>query len=501
MSYINYVPSLSFTRYIDITSAVIGNSTLVGRNFGLRLMTVNPLLPPQSYLQSSTLSAVGNYFGTDSDEYKRANFYLSRISKSGRKPQLISYARWVEDAVAPYIFGAVKTQSVGLYTGIMDGSFSMTIGGVTNNFTGIDFSAAITLSDVASIIEAKINAASGIQWTAATVTFDAVRGSFNFEGGDAVAAQISVVNYNTGTPILALLGWLTGAIIGYGSLAETLTQTMNATWQASNNFGSFIFIPELNLTQETELSSWTNSMNVRVAYFPRSSINDASSYEAALAGYSGVGLTISPLSNEYPEQAPAMVFAATDYTQVNSVQNYMYQQFALTPSVTDDATADTLDQLRVNYYAATQESGDLAGWYQRGKMFGLDTAPTDMNTFTNEIWLKDAIGVAVLNLQLGLPNLPANSRGLALFDANVQPVINQAVSNGTISVGNTLNSEQIAAVTELSGDPNAWQQVQSIGYYYKSFVVQVGDEYDFDYILIYVSNKAVRKVTGLDAQV
>lgn len=743
MSYVRYTPTISFSNYIDIRSVVGAGNQVINRNYCLRLMTTNSLLPPQSYIEFFTISEVGAYFGTSTIEYARAADYFAFVSKNGNSPNLISFARWVDESVAPYIIGKTSIQSVSLYTSIDDGSFSMTIGGVTNHFTGLDFTSCVNLSDVADVIQTAINTGSGTQWTDATVVWNAAHSSFDFMGGNAVAAQISVSNYSTGTPILALIGWQTGAIIGYGSLSETLTETLQATYSASNNFGSVIFIPDLTLDQDIEIATWVDGLDVEVCYWPRASLDNALTNAAALANFSGVGLTIydpdeasgissvtvisggtyttnptvvlsgpgtgavliphlnakntswvtsapgsgyvtgdtvtlaggtylqqaiikvtttklvsftksangtgfvvndtitftggsfstaaqltvdtvdggggiltahisvagsytvntngssyttsgsgtgatftalsfgvnavtftdgnqgdytslpsNPLSQastsgagtgltgslswqiiyfivlvpgsgfnqsssismsggsinavvslvledtptQFAEQSPAMVFAATDYNAGNSVQNYMFQVFNLTPTVTDDATKQSLDQARVNYYGQTQQAGALKAFYQLGVMFGPSDLPTDMNTFTNEIWLKDSIGVAGMNLLLGLANLPANTQGLSLFNSAVQPVLNQALSNGVISAGNTFTPAQIAYITQQSGNPNAWRQVQSTGYWFNPTIVPYTGEdnlqhYKINYVLIYGKNNAVRLVTGKDIQI
>lgn len=494
--------AISFSNYIDITSGVAGSAQLAGRNFGGRIFTNNPLLPPESYLESDDAAGIGDYFGTASSEYKRTSFYFDFISKNITKPTLISFARWVDEDVAPMIFGKVQTQLVANYSAISNGSFEMTIGGVANTFTGLDFSGALSLADVASIIQTAIRTKTGSMWTAAIVTFDAVRGSFNFEGGQAVAAVITVANMGTGTSILPLLGWLTGAIIANGALAETITDTLQNSWDASNNFGSFIFMPTLTLDQIVEASAWTSEMDVSVMYFPRVAKADAATYYNALKNYGGVGVTVAPLANEYPEQSPMMVFAATDYTKVNATQNYMYQQFNLTPSISTNADQKTMDQNRINYYGNTQNSGKNISFYQRGVLMGLPTSPTIMTPFANEIWLKDAMGVALMNLQLALSQVAANKYGLSQLFATSQTVVDQAVNNGTISVGKTLTNQQKLTITQISGDGNAWQQVQNIGYWINWVITPYVNpdnnltEYEAVYTLIYSKNDVVNKVIG-----
>lgn len=494
--------TLSFNRYININSGVGGATQVANRNLCLRGFTDNPLLPPDTFLEFTSSTPVGAYFGTNSVEFLRANFYFNWISKNITTPQLISFARWVDADVAPLIYGAVLTQNIGTYTSITNGSFEMTIGSTANTFTGLDFSAALSLADVAAVIQTAINAKTGVMWTAATVVFESIRGSFNFTGGDAVAATISVANLGTGTSIAPLIGWLTGAIFSSGALTETITEVLTDSLAASNNFGSFIFLPVLTLDQHTDASVWTDEQNVVVEYYPRfTNPADANNYFIALSQYGGVGLVYSPLSGEYPEQAPAMILAATNYTAINSVQNYMFQQFNLTPSVTDNTTADTFDSRNINYYGVTQESGQQIAFFQRGKLFGTATDPTDMNTFSNEVWLKDAAGVALMNLFLAMPKISANNQGRTQIVAILQSIINQALGNGTISVGKTLSTIQKLYITEITGDPNAWQQVQNTGYWLNCEMVPFVDtnsntEYKAVYTLVYSKDDVIRMVDG-----
>ncbi len=495
--------SISFSRYIDIAS-FIGAPTLVQeRNHGLRLFTTNNLLPPDSFIQTTEADDSKTYFGSASTEYARAVPYFSFISKEGTSPNLLSYARWVDEDVAPMIFGNVQTQTVATYTGISTGSFTMTIGGVTNIFTALDFTAALSLADVADVIQTAINAATGTQWTAATVVYDATRGSFNFVGGSAVAADISVANHTSGVNVLPLLGWLTGAILCNGALEESITEVLDNSFSASNNFGSYDFIPVLTQDEIVEAATWTHSLDVQVMFVPPILAANASTYSAAVAAYSGVGFTLSPLSTQYPEQIPAMIFASTNYNRTNSVQNFMYQVIpGITPSVSTDADANTYDSLKINYYGNTQTAGAQISFYQRGLLSGPANYPSDMNVFANEIWLKDAAGTALMNLFLTQTKVSANAQGRGQILAVLQQVVDRALNNGTISVGKTLTVEQKAYITSITDDTEAWKQVENDGYWLDCIMVPYINqqtqltEYKAVYTLIYSKDDDVRKVEG-----
>ena len=501
--------AISFNRYIDITSGVGAGANVAQRDLVGRLFTDNVLLPPGTFLSFTSAAEVSSYFGSASNEYLRAVPYFAWVSKSITRAQSIQYARWVDSAVAPMIFG-LKVQSLATYTAISNGTFGLTIGGVTNNFSSVDFSVASSLADVAAVLQVVIRTGSGAQWTGADVTYNSTAGAFEFVGGSAVDATITVQEGSGGTPIAALIGWLpgatlingnftAGAIWAAGADVESITETLTNSATLSNNFGSFLFMPSLDIAQVTEAANWNNLQDIMFLYtVPVASANVAS-YFAALANIGGVSVTLSNTALEYPEQIPMMIEAATDYTQPNAVQNYMFQQFAnVTPSVTDDATANTMDAANTNYYGSTQTAGQIISFYQRGILNGLPVDPLDQNTYVNEIWLKDAAGAAIMNLLLALPQLPANAQGRNQLLSTLQSVIGQALNNGVISVGKTLTSVQMVYITEITNDPNAWHQVQNNGFWVNVVIVPTGNpvQYIATYTLVYSKDDVIRKVTG-----
>jgi len=578
--------SISLQRYVDITSGVGGAAVVPARDLVARIFTANPLLPPQSFISFTNADDVATYFGAGSEESLRAVFYFSWISKNLTQPQALQFARWVNTAAAPLIFPIQKNGTVTAnWTGISNGSFILTMGGHTFTMTGLDFTAAASLADVATDVQTAIRAQSGggAVWTGATVTYSSTYGGFLLAGGatDIVTNPLTVEAGGGGTDITVkgLLGWfpsaidvngnfIPGAIWATGSAVETITATLTSSAAASNNFGSFAFLTNLGLTQQNvvDAATWNKTQNVVYVYSQEVTPANASAWATAVSAIGGVGLTLSPaltfgitgtiasasnvvssmVSNagitigtvvtganipantyvtslvgttgltknnnasgsatevltfnnlEFPEMFPMMIEAATNYAAANSVQNYMYQQVAgLTPSVNSDSVADTYDALGINYYGSTQNAGQIINFYQRGTLMGLATDPLDMNTYVNEIWLKDAAGVAILTLLLTVSQVPANAQGRNQVLAVMQSVINQALLNGTISVGKTLSTAQQMYITAATGDPLAWQQVQNIGYWIDVVLTQSGPDIIATYTLIYSKDDVIRKVIGI----
>ncbi len=74
--------------------------------------------------------------------------------------------------------------------------------------------------------------------------------------------------------------------------------------------------------------------------------------------------------------------------------------------------------------------------------------------------------------------------------------------NGTISANKALTPAQKAFVTSTSGDPNAWYQVQTIGYWVNCVIASYTNsntnlvEYKAEYTLIYSKDDDINLITG-----
>ncbi|OWK42059.1 DUF3383 family protein [Fimbriiglobus ruber] len=503
---------IPISNYVAITSGIGAASNVSTRNLGALIITGNALVPTGVVKNFTSAADVGTYFGTGSEEYARAEFYFGWVSKDTTVPQQISFWFWNDDAAtADLIYGASATYALATFTAITSGELDLTMGGFTHTITGINLGSAGSLAAVAADIQTAIQAysAGGAAWTGATVAYDSTNSRFTLIGG-ATGADTIAVTTAVSNDLAGPLGWLTGAILSNGTAAQSIATNLNELISVSNNFGSFTttFALALTLSNTTAAATWNNSLtpNIQFIYSVNVTPANASTWNAALANIGGVSLTLqspAPVATaEYPEMAPMMILAATDYTQRNSVQNYMFQQFALTPSVTTSAFQQTYDALLINYYGQTQTAGQLLSFYQRGVMLGLPVNPSDQNVYADEIWFKDALGAALMNLLLALSQVPANAAGQVQILSTLQSIINQALFNGTISVGKTLSVNQQLYIAQVTGSSTAWKQVQNIGYWVnvviEPYVVDGVTEYKAVYTLIYSKDDDIRLIQGSD---
>lgn len=472
-------------------------------------------------------------------------------------------------------------------TGVAVGT---TIASITNATT-IELSDAATatgtpsLTFIAPITALEFFVPTSSVFAGSTVTFSA--GQFIFTAGSTGDYAIELQNGTTGTNLMPspLLGWLpratfvngvysAGSIVSNGSAAQTIVQCLDESVSRSNNFGSFLFLNNLNLTLSDAIlaATWNetkNNMFMFCAPVTQRNYLEWTNDGAGLGLIGGTALTLSGLGvyltgtitsgsavitglpttaalsvgmpvvgtgipinsvivaiaaspstnitisnaasasasealeflfNQYPEQIPMMVEAATDYLARNSVQNYMFQgPFAgVTPSVLSDEAKNVYDNVSVNYYGNTQQAGQAVNFYQNGVLQGAAPSPLDMTTYVNEIWLKDAITTEILNMFVTSNQIPANNQGRAQILAGLQSVINAALTNGTISANKTLSSTQRMFITAETTDANAWYQVQSIGYWVDCEIINTAGVYTARYILIYSKDDVIRLVNGQD---
>lgn len=503
---------VNINYYVNVTSGVGAAEQIPERQLIPMLFDDNALIPSGSFVNfpnnGDGAANVTAYFGANSMEAKRAQFAFGWTSKNIQVVPSISFARWNSSACAPVIYGDTATtlKTVASWTAISAGSFILTMGTHTFTLSGMDFSGVSTLANVATIIQSAIQAESGgsTLWTSATVTYNSTAGRFELLGGATGAAVISVAAGSGGSDISVQLGWLSAAtILGPGAAVQTITQVLNEVMIQNNNFGSFAFTATLTTLQITEAATVNKAYNELFMYSVPATTSTATAIQTAITDIGGCTSTLlHPTLTQYEEMIPMMIMGATNYNNPNSTQNYMFQQFDITPSVTDSTTAGTYDALGVNYYANTQQAGQVVSLYQRGQMNGLATDAASQNSYANEVWLKGEMQSALLNLLLDLNKISANVRGQSQVLAICNGVIQLALNNGTISVGRQLTSTEILYITNATQDPNAWQQVQNIGYWITttitSSVVDGKTQYAINYTLIYAQDNVVTKINGTD---
>lgn len=517
--------SIPIQKYVDINSFVGAAAQVAQRQWCARVFTTNPLVGPNSILQfdgATMLADVGAFFGTDSEEYARTAVYATFQSPIGGVPQAIQFARWVNVDQPATIFGAQNVAAaVATIAAITAGKLTLKFGTNTVNLTGISFAAATTQTNVASILQTALRANAAPELTTCTVTWNATKQRYEFAATPTgvVTETFDVLTPTGATPaddVALALGLYAsqGAAVNSAQVLETRVAGFSRVMNANNNCGSFCYTTAsaLTLSDAVAVATANAALNVTFIFRVAVGLTTYATWSAALIGIAGCGLeyeNVTPV--QHIEMLPMSVQAATDFDAINGAVGYMYKQNgAFSASVTDDLYK-LLDAARVNYYGQTQNAGRYVAFYQDGVLCGGATAPVDSTVYANEQWFKDMQITNLLNLQLSLGQIPANKTGQGLCDAVVQGVpaqngnpatgIQAALRNGTIIANGTLTLTQQIFITQNTGDPTAWQQVQNAGYWFGSRITSALNDanvnvYTYEYTIVYRKDDVIKTIKG-----
>lgn len=499
--------AISLSKYVAITSGVGGAAAAARKDMIARCMTTNALVPYGVVLEFSgdaatALKNVVEYFGSSSNEAAFASKYFAWVSPKITMATKISFARYCPEAIAPTIIPTATQPSVAALSAIKNGSFVLNIDGESYTVEDLDFSGATSLADCASVIQTAIHGVSGApaMLTSATVTYVTNVG-LEFTGGSTGSAVISyATSAESGTDVSTLIGWSQSAmpILSNGGNAETVTEALNRVQNISNNFASLVFMEDLAQADVEAAAAFAVAQNYALVYIVPCNASNFSALSTALTGSACVAM-VYDVPNAWAEYMPAVITAATPYNRVNGVIGHMYRQFPTdTPSVTTDSLSNTLDALRINYLGQTQQAGKNISFFQDG----FDMAGNQLSVVYGEIYLKDAISTACLNLQIASPMIPASERGDAMFRSVAIPEIEACLTNGVITTGKPLTSVQQAYIDGMTGEEGSWRQVQQNGYILISDVEQFDDDgttkWQWAYQLIYSKGDTIVKVVGSD---
>lgn len=502
--------SIPIRKYIDITSAVAKTAEAKYKELILRVLTTNPLFPINHVLEFTQASDVADYAGATSAEAKIASEYFAWVSKKATKPQKISFIRYSFQALAPNLRTVKPVAALATLKAVTNGSMIVNMGDTAYTISGIDLSSATSYADVAATIQTAIraNTAGGALWTSATFTYSASPAAFTLAGGETGANSINYATAaTTGTDLSELLGMdsASAPVLSDGQTAQTITDILNNTVNISTNFLTFGFVSAADAYSNLDdIGAWVDGQNNQYRFcFDLGSANYATGIETA-AKYTGmtahynINYGISGINPAW--LMSAILPATTNYERPNAVKNYMFQEFpqqAVSVGLDDDGTLyQTLDNLNINYNGQTQKSGQKIAFYQNG--FNADG--TDTAVFDNEAWLKDHISTDILNAFLGLDFVSADEDGKAVIAGIVDDNAEVALNAHVFANGKNLDNGQKAYITQLFNDENAWQEVETNSYKKEIDIVAQNNGnatiYRADYVLVYLKNDVIRKVTG-----
>ena len=291
-----------------------------------------------------------------------------------------------------------------------------------------------------------------------TCTFDSVSGAFILTGG---TPGTGTIGYASGSLSASLfLTSVTGAVTSQAAPISVPATFMNALRIVTTNWASFttIFNPDAyGNANKLAFSAWTNSTNNAVAYIawdtditPTQSTAATSSlgYLIGQAQYSGTILVYDP-SDSYLNAFVAGTIASINYNANNGRITLAYKsQSGQAITVTTATVASNLIANGYNFYGAYATANQQFNFFQNGSISGKYLWA---DSFINQIWLNNALQLALLNFLANINSVPYNAAGDASIYAVCQGTIQQALSNGVFSPGVNLSAGQIVEVNTAAG--------------------------------------------------
>ena len=443
-------------QIVDVTPRVINAGVPDLAMSGL-LLTKNALCiyPDMSF---SSATAVGAYFGYDSDEYKAALKYFMGYDNAFKRPDTLKFARRIDVDVAGELIGGSAAKLSDLKA-ITAGSFSIDVDGTTVNVTGLDLSSATTQSDVATALQAKI--------TGTTVTYNSNLNAFIVVS--ATTGENSSVSVATGTSADALgLSSATGAVAQAGMAAMSEDANMTAIARADGNWVSFTTLYSADDDEVIALAEWTNNQKVEYAYFPYtdSQGDTVPSNQNNLpnvlknADYEGTVLLFGIVDHAV---AAMSIWASVDWNRYNGLPTMAFRsQNGLAASVTDETVAENLLSMNVNYYGRYASRVEDFTFFYNGKLVGGDFGFID--AYIGNIWLRNALQNAILNGLQQVARTPYTDAGYNQIRAWCLDPINRGLNNGVIQAGLNLSEAQKAQLyNEIGQDVS--EQIYTDGYF------------------------------------
>jgi hypothetical protein len=251
-----------------------------------------------------------------------------------------------------------------------------------------------------------------------------------------------------------------GAVTSQGAIAAVPGTFMTAITGITQDWASFFttFDPDNGSgnAQKLLFAQWNNAQGNRYVYeawdtdaSPTATVPATTSLGALLAGssISGTNLIYGVDYSKAAYQSGSI--AAVDFTETNGSTNFAYRmQSGLTPDVTDLTTLTNLIANGYNAYSAVATANQNFQYMYPGSVSGPYLWLQD---YVNQIWLNNALQLALMELLTSLKSIPYNVGGYALIRAACMDPINAAVNFGAIQPGVTLSALQVAEVNNAAG--------------------------------------------------
>ena len=145
----------------------------------------------------------------------------------------------------------------------------------------------------------------------------------------------------------------------------------------------------------------------------------------------------------------AGAIASIDFTETNGRTNLSFRsQAGITPNVTDLTVYNNLKANGYNCYCDVATANDQFIFLSPGLVTG---AFAWLDSYVDQIWLNNALQLALIVLLTEAKSVPYNEAGYGLIRAACMDPINQGLNFGAFRAGVPLSALQAAQVNSAAG--------------------------------------------------
>jgi hypothetical protein len=430
--------ALPVSRLINVGVVIAPKAAQQQNLSSMLLLGTSEVIDTQErYRIYATIDAVSADFGTTAPEYLAALLWFSQSPQ----PAPILIGRWANVATKGGVRGkplSATEQALANFTAIVAGSFSyQKDGAAATNVTGLNFSAATSLSDVAATIQAN----AGMAGT--TVVWNPTYARFEVKSNTAGAASaISFFAAHTGAigvDVSGLLG-LRSTQGGYVWAGQALETAIAAVTLFDANYGQAwygLHVLGAVTADHLAIAAFVEATNNKHLY----SVNTQDANVLSAAAQTDVAYQLKALGYKktFVQYSSASAYAvisalakqlSVDYSGSNTTLTLMFKQ---EPGVVAEALNATqiaaLEGKNCNVFVAYNNNTAI-----------LEPAVTSSGIFVDVItgtdWMATDIQTALFNaLYTNTTKIPQTDDGMHMLKTVIESRCSQAVINGLLGPG------------------------------------------------------------------
>ncbi len=385
----------------------------------------------------------------DSEVVAAATAYFAQQPK----PTSLKVSTRYPTAQAAQLRGGSVTDPTELLS-VSNGSFTISIDGASEDITGLDFTdGETTLDDIAASIQTALQAA-GSSFANATCTHDGSRFYINSgsTGASSTVSFLTPVDPASGTDISSLLQMRQGeATKSDGIDAETITDSLNAIQNKDPEWYGLVFTKEvrdgIQINGEDAVQAAADWCEARVKVFGNTT-NDLDVLDsvttndiASVLSDKNLRRTMTTYSS-YPDQYPSASILGRAFTvNFNQPNSTITLKFKQMPTITVEKLTQsekaTLSAKNGNALIEIGSSDMFAESFMASGVFFDEVHGVD--------WLQNAIETNVFGYLLTrTTKVPYTNKGVAAIEQQVINALDEAVRNGLIAAGETIDGRFLA---------------------------------------------------------